>query len=165
MRAWYGMGATFLLLAATVASLAQQDPRGPAQPIPYSHRQHLAMGLACHECHLNADPGDAMGLPPTSKCMSCHQAVAKDSAAIRKLAAYDHDKQEVPWVRVYKEPDYVFFSHREHLAAGAKCEDCHGPVAQRDRLFRESDILMAGCVSCHREHNASQACDYCHEKR
>jgi hypothetical protein len=24
-------------------------------------------------------------------------------------------------------------------------------------------LSMAGCVSCHRDHNASQACDYCHE--
>lgn len=165
MRLIHGVGAVAVLLVAAISRPGEQELRGPAQPIPYSHKQHLAMGLGCNECHMNADPGEAMGLPPTAKCMTCHQAVAKDSPAIKKVAQFDRDHQEIPWVRVYKEPDYVFFSHREHLGAGTKCEDCHGQVAQRDRLFRETDVMMAGCVGCHRDHNASQACDYCHEKR
>jgi hypothetical protein len=146
----------------SISSFADQ-PKGPEQPIPYSHKQHLALGLVCKDCHTNPDPGDAMSFPATSKCMACHRTIKKDSPAIQKLAEFDRNKQEIPWVRVYKEPDFVFFSHKSHLEAGAKCEDCHGHVAERDRLFRETDLSMAGCVSCHRQHNASQGCDYCHD--
>ena len=163
MRRYFLSGLAALLFVA-ISSLAE-DPKGPEQPIPYSHKQHLALGLSCKDCHLNPDPGNAMGLPASSKCMSCHQTIKKDRPAIQKLAAFDRDKREIPWVRVYKEPDFVFFSHKSHLAAGAKCEDCHGQVAQRDRLFRETDLSMAGCLSCHRERNAGQDCDYCHEAR
>ncbi len=162
-----GFGFLSSLIAAGTLALAPSsfadEPKGPEQPIPYSHKQHLALGLTCKNCHANPDPGDAMTFPATSKCMACHQTVKKDSPAIQKLAAFDHNKQEIPWVRVYKEPDFVFFSHKSHLNASAKCEDCHGPVAERDRLFRETDLSMAGCLNCHRKHNAGQGCDYCHD--
>ena len=163
-RAIHGLGATAALLAAAISGFTQQELKGPEQPISYSHKQHLALGLNCKDCHMNPDPGDAISFPDTSECMSCHQTIEKDSPSIQKLAAFGHDKKDIPWVRVYKLPDFVFFSHKTHLEAGAKCEDCHGPVAQRDRLFRETDLSMAGCVSCHRDHNASQACDSCHDQ-
>ena len=158
-------------LIATAASIFVailcfgQEPRGPEQPIPFSHKQHLVSGLTCKECHANLDPGETMSFPASSACMTCHRSIKVDSPAIQKLATFDRNKQEIPWVRVYKEPDFVFFSHRSHLRAGAKCDDCHGQVAQRDRLFRETDLSMAGCLSCHRERNAGQACDYCHDER
>jgi hypothetical protein len=28
----------------------------PEQPLPYSHKQHLAFGLECKACHANPDP-------------------------------------------------------------------------------------------------------------
>ncbi len=33
------------------------------QPIPYSHKQHLAFGLKCQECHTNPEPGKLMTFP------------------------------------------------------------------------------------------------------
>ena len=154
----------FASLLLTIWSFAA-DPKGPEQPIPFSHKQHLAQGLACKDCHVNPDPGNAMGFPATAQCMTCHETIKKDSPAIQKLAAFDRDHREIPWVRVYKVADFVFFRHKPHLNAGAKCEGCHGQVAQRDRLFREADLSMAGCSDCHGQRNASQACDYCHEER
>jgi hypothetical protein len=139
------------------------DLQGPEQPIPYSHKQHIALGLNCQNCHENHAPGDAMSFPATSYCMTCHQVIKKDSPAIQKLSASDSNHQEIPWVRVNKLADYVYFSHVRHLTAGIKCEDCHGQVAQRDRLFREIDLSMAGCMNCHHERNAPQECDSCHE--
>jgi hypothetical protein len=35
-------------------------PAGPAQPIPYSHKRHLALGLECRQCHVNPDAGEMM---------------------------------------------------------------------------------------------------------
>jgi Cytochrome c7 and related cytochrome c/Class III cytochrome C family len=153
------------VLVAVIPGSAQQKPRGPEQPIAYSHKQHLALAMACKDCHVNPDLPDEMSLPASSKCMTCHVAIKKDSPAIQKLAAFDRDKKDIPWVRVYKLPDFVFFSHKMHLDAGAKCEECHGQVGQQDRLFREGDLSMAGCMSCHRERNAAMGCESCHEAR
>jgi formate-dependent nitrite reductase cytochrome c552 subunit len=66
-------------------------------------------------------------------------------------------------VRVYQIPSFVDFSHRAHLDKGNTCQDCHGPVAQRDQLSRETDISMGGCMNCHRAKKASLECDFCHE--
>ncbi len=154
-----------LLPAMAAALLGQKKAEPPEQPIPYSHKQHVAMGLACKNCHEMPDPGEMMGIPAAGKCMTCHQSVKKESPAIQKLAAFAKEGRDVPWVRVYQIPSYVAFSHQEHLAAGATCETCHGPVAQRERLWRETDLSMGGCMSCHRANKASIDCTYCHEQR
>ena len=107
-----------------------------------------------------------MGLPATAKCMSCHNAIKTDSPNIQKLAQFHKDGQPVPWVRVYRLPDFVDFSHKAHLATGkATCENCHGPVRERDVIRKEMDTSMAGCMDCHRTNNASVACNFCHEPR
>jgi hypothetical protein len=151
-----------ILLVFVGAMFAAESP---LQPIPYSHKQHLALGLKCANCHEMPDPGEMMGIPAVSKCMTCHQSVKKDSPAIQKLAAFAASKEPVPWVRVYQIPSFVFFSHKNHLDSGAKCETCHGKVAERDRLFREKDISMGGCQNCHRENKASTDCMFCHDPR
>ena len=151
-----------VVLAVAVAVFAAEPP---LQPIPYSHKQHIALGLKCANCHEMPDPGEMMGIPAAAKCMTCHQAVKKDSPPIQKLAAFAARKEPVPWVRVYQIPGYVFFSHKNHLDTGATCETCHGKVSERDRLFRETDISMGGCMNCHRSNRASLDCVFCHEQR
>ncbi len=140
-------------------------PQGPEQPIAYSHKSHLSMGLQCKNCHENKDPGEAMGIPVTAKCMACHQSVKKDSPQITKLAEFHASNRPVPWQRVYQLPGFVFFSHKTHLQIGAECKTCHGEVAQRDRLFKEVGIAMGDCMECHRKNKASNDCMYCHEQR
>jgi cytochrome c7-like protein/class III cytochrome C family protein len=152
-----------LFAALSLQAPVKRDP--PRQPIPYSHKQHLALGLKCQNCHTNPDPGEMMGIPAVAQCMTCHRAVKTDSPAIQKLTAHARDNREPPWVRVYQVPSYVFFSHRAHREAGAACETCHGQVSQRDALWREGDISMGGCMDCHRKARASIDCAYCHEAR
>jgi hypothetical protein len=141
------------------------EVEAPVQPIPYSHKQHLALGLKCKECHAMPDPGEIMGIPEGSKCMTCHGSIKKDSPAIQKLATFARAGRRVPWIRVYEIPSYVEFSHKRHLDSGAACETCHGPVAERDRIAREVDISMTGCMDCHRANKATLACTSCHEER
>lgn len=155
----------FALLMALVAQEQAPPKRGPEQPIPYSHKKHLAMGLKCSNCHTNPDPGEFMGIPETKVCMGCHQSVKTDSPHIQKLTAYHKQEKEVPWLRVYQIPSFVFFSHRAHTEAGQKCETCHGPVPERDVIARETDISMGGCMDCHRRNKASNSCNFCHEPR
>lgn len=139
--------------------------RGQTQPVPYSHKTHLGLGLECKNCHKNPDPGELMGLPATSVCMSCHQSVKKESPHIQKLAEAAKAGKPIPWVRVYQIPTFVFFSHKVHLQAGATCETCHGPVRERDVITKEVVHNMGSCMDCHRRNKASNDCTYCHEQR
>ncbi len=151
-----------LSLAFAACALAQTPP--PAQPIPFSHKQHAGtLKLACKMCHQAAGSGERMTYPATSTCMQCHSAIGADKPDIQKLAAFAKDQKPVPWVPVYRIPSYVDFSHKTHLAAGAECENCHGPVATRDALSREGDISMGGCMNCHRQRKVSIDCTFCHE--
>jgi len=148
--------AGILLLAAQL--------HGQQQPIPYSHKTHLALGLECSACHKNADPGSYMGFPAESFCMSCHQAIKTDSPHIQKLAAAAESGESIPWERVYQIERFVYFSHRVHTTAGATCETCHGPVRERDVMTKEVDHNMKSCMACHEAEGALNDCGTCHEE-
>ena len=148
--------AGFLLLAAQLHS--------QEQPIPYSHKTHLGLGLECNACHKNADPGSFMGFPADSFCMSCHQAIKTESPHIQKLAAGAEVGESMPWERVYEIAKFVYFSHRVHLNAGATCETCHGPVRERDVMTKEVGHNMKSCMACHEARQASNDCGTCHEE-
>lgn len=60
----------------------------------------------------------------------------------------------IPWVRVHNLPDFVYFDHRAHLAAGVACRECHGPVETMERVRQVADLSMGWCVNCHREATA-----------
>ncbi|MBI3427473.1 MAG: cytochrome c3 family protein [Acidobacteria bacterium] len=154
-------------IALSILAQTPQTPAPPKQPLPFSHKLHVAQGLKCQGCHVNPDigpnPGEKMTYPATAKCMACHEDTAADKPAIKALAKFHHSKESVPWVRVYQLPDWVWFSHRVHLEAGAKCDRCHGAVSEREALWKEKPTTMESCMNCHRETNASNACNYCHE--
>jgi c(7)-type cytochrome triheme protein len=155
-----------LILTAAVVAHTQQQQQPPAeQPIPYSHKTHLSLGLKCASCHKNPDPGEAMGLPPESFCLNCHRAVKADSPHIQKLAAAAVEKQPLPWVRIYQVPAFVYFSHRVHLKAGESCEACHGPVREREVITKEVANNMQSCMACHAAKKARNDCSTCHEER
>ena len=117
------------------------------QPIAFSHKQHAAQ--SCDSCHKIGPSGEVFSLPTAKDCQACH-ADRKDL------------KETITWVRVYELPSFVDFNHQAHIAAGAKCETCHGPVATRDRLTLETDISMGGCMECHRTTKATTSCTGCH---
>jgi hypothetical protein len=138
----------------------------PVQPVPYSHKKHIALGFECRQCHVNPEAGRLMTYPPASLCMSCHQAVAADRPSIQKLAALAASGNPIPWVRVYAVPDYVFWSHGPHLAAQVTCVECHGPVPERDVIAQETDVVtMLGCRRCHDQRQVFTDCGDCHEPR
>lgn len=140
------------------------DPVPVEQPLPYSHKTHVALGLQCRDCHEIADPGFAAGYPAEVKCMACHVAIKADSPHIQQLAQYSADSKPVPWNRVYRVPDFVWFSHASHVDdASVGCETCHGDVAQREALFQEKPTTMASCMECHARHQAPNDCDFCHD--
>ena len=180
MRTSSVIGAAFVMWVAVVffagvAPAAQQKPiapftgeykppPAPEQPIPYSHKTHLSQGLECVMCHDTAETDDLATIPPTSTCMGCHDNVKTDSPHIQKLKGWDDKKESVPWHRVYRLPDYVYFSHTQHVIHGkVTCDACHGNVPQLDAMQKMKDISMAACIECHKSRAASNLCDSCHD--
>ncbi|HJT89754.1 MAG TPA: cytochrome c3 family protein, partial [Bryobacteraceae bacterium] len=156
-------------LALACGAAAQQVPANvaiaaaPVQPLPYSHKTHLAQGLQCRTCHTNPDPGGQMTFPSTATCMSCHSRIAKGRPAIMKLAEFARSNQPIPWVRVYRITPGVTWSHRRHLQAGMQCAMCHGDVAQLSTMAETTAVTaMASCIGCHQAHNAATTCATCH---
>ena len=78
----------------------------------------------------------------------------------------------IRWVRVHNLPDYVYFDHRAHVAAGVTCQRCHGPVESMQRMRQFETLSMGWCVNCHRDAtkngingqavHASTDCAVCH---
>jgi hypothetical protein len=157
-----------LLRAQTGAPPPRVEPEyplpPPEQPIPFNHKQHVALGLKCLDCHAIKEPGFQAGYPAESRCMACHVAIRKDSPHIQKLAGFHKAKEPVPWVKVYEVPDYVWFSHdSHHRGAGISCEHCHGPVSERTVIAKEKSTSMQACMDCHAKYNAPNDCDFCHD--
>jgi hypothetical protein len=154
------------LLLLVAALLAAEDKPVPPQPIPFSHKTHTAAGLKCLDCHPIRKPGFAAGIPREQTCMGCHSTIKTESPAVQKLAALAKARRPVPWVRVYRIPDYVWFSHEaHHKEAAISCETCHGPVAERDVIVKEKPVSMASCMDCHTARKAPNDCDFCHDTR
>lgn len=148
----------------SAATVPQPEPlQGPVQPVPFSHKQHAGtLKMPCEYCHAPSRSGETVAIPRAPFCMQCHQTIATGNPGVQKLAAYAKTDRTIPWARIYELPSFVSFSHRVHLQHGATCQECHGPVAERVQLYKETDISMAGCVNCHRAKQASTDCSTCH---
>ena len=145
------------------------DPVGyaPAQPIAYSHKPHLALGLKCSGCHpmkdTEAGEGFTMGFPKEAFCMGCHSSIKKDSPEIAKLAKAAADKKPVEWARVYRLMPIVWFSHAVHVTDGKiECATCHGDMAANQVTTKARVLNMKDCMDCHAERGAKNGCDTCH---
>lgn len=159
MQYFRPLAACALLIVAHGAPAQASD-----QPIAYSHKQHIALGLHCLDCHSSADTGAAATIPSVHKCMLCHAKIGTTKPEIRKLAAYAARKREVPWQRVYGfEPAaLVKFQHAPHFRAKVDCSRCHGDMTQATTAERVVNHSMGSCLSCHRANGASEDCAACH---
>ncbi|MDA1313006.1 MAG: cytochrome c3 family protein [Acidobacteria bacterium] len=171
MRRWLLFMFTGLVFAPTVMLWAQYTPRDEKlpgepvkQPLPYSHKVHVGLGLKCLDCHKIEKPGYMAGYPQEATCMACHASIKADSPHIQKLAEIEKSGTRVPWVKLYAVPNYVYFSHEaHHKEAKIECVECHGDVAQRDVLFKEKSTAMTTCMDCHAQRQASNNCGFCHD--
>lgn len=131
------------------------------QPIPFSHRLHSALDLDCVVCHPGVDQKASAGLPDAEICQQCHETVATESPDIVKLKELASKQKPIEWVRIYRVPYFVFFSHASH--SSGECRVCHGDVTQQDALKQEQEMSMLFCVECHKDSGASTECHLCHE--
>jgi hypothetical protein len=167
--AYLGLTAVFwvMLLFGQQKPYREREEKIPGdpvkQPIAYSHKTHVALGLKCANCHTIPGEGFLATYPKETVCMGCHKTVKKESPEIQKLAAFAAKNEPVPWVRIYQVPDIVWFSHASHARdAKIDCATCHGQVSERDVLFKEVSTSMNACMKCHAERKVSNGCDFCH---
>jgi len=149
-------------------------PGAPAQPILFSHVVHAgSFQIPCQHCHADARRSEYAGLPSVERCMGCHKIIgAADNPEIRKIHGYYQRGEAIPWVRVFKVPEFTYFPHKAHVRVGVECQACHGPI-ERMRVvgantgpdLRKDAISLVGfrtgappltmgwCVDCHRDSN------------
>lgn len=148
------------LYALSSADRAGQD----IQPVDFSHELHAGrLQLACLFCHRHADKSRVAGIPSLSLCMSCHQSMEQTGPETAKLLAYWNEKQPIPWRRLQRSPDFIYFTHDMHLKGGLSCTDCHGRVEQMRFTPRAATNEMGWCLTCHQERGASTDCLTCHK--
>lgn len=163
-------------------------PEGPRQPIYFSHLIHAgSFQIPCQYCHADARRSEYAGLPSVERCLGCHKVIGQDNPEIAKIQEYAGRGEPVPWVRVFKVPEFTHFPHKPHVLADLACQTCHGPVERmrvvgadtgpklRDDLSRlvgltpaQRPLTMGWCIECHREQNATRGtrapldCVTCH---
>ena len=156
-----------LLVSIGVSVLLYFAPRltaSPTQPIPFSHKMHAGeRQIPCTYCHRFVAGSSVAGIPSVELCFGCHNVVRTDSPNVQTLLTYWNNREPIPWVRVYRVPDFVYFSHQMHIAADVRCESCHGDVAAIDRIVRAQPLTMGWCLDCHRSRGADTDCWTCHE--
>lgn len=151
--------------ASTAVVLSQSVPE---QPIQFPHSTHVGMGLQCRYCHPGVDWGPTAGLPSTNKCWGCHQQVKKPgSVGLARLTKYAENQEQIPWVPVAIQPDFVHFTHVGHINAGIACKTCHGDLSKMKVAERQKGQNMGWCLDCHNKMRPEQwarlsDCSLCH---
>jgi len=137
------------MLVGGVVLTRVQALAAPEQPIAYNHQTHVGAGVQCLYCHTSALRSDIAGIPSMEKCMGCHTTISTDSPAVQTLSGYWERGEPIPWIRVSKQPEFVYFSHQAHLGAGENCETCHGDVGRMSVTRPAVKMDMGWCLDCH----------------
>jgi hypothetical protein len=144
-----GLIVTVMILLTGMAWGIYRTQIPPNQPIQFPHITHINLGVQCLFCHPGALRGPSPGLPTETKCWGCHQQITLRNSEIDKLISYVQQDKPIAWVPVAILPDFVYFSHRPHIAAGLNCENCHGEISQMTVAVPQK-MNMGWCLNCHR---------------
>jgi len=142
-----------VILAGTayVFPTASNQGYSPEQPIPFSHKLHAGQyKMACIYCHSSVEKSKHASVPSLNVCMNCHSVVKINSPYIQQIRKAYAEGRPIEWVRVHELPDYAYFPHKRHVAAGLSCQNCHGNVQEMSRVYQKSALTMGWCMECHR---------------
>ena len=154
------------ILAVNAIAFGRSKGYAPAQPIKFSHAVHAGQNKTdCNYCHYTARTSKTAGIPPGSVCLNCHFLVRNGTRSgateIAKVLGALDEKRAVQWVRIYRLPDFVFFSHEQHVSAGGiTCDACHGNVKEMNRLYQVPDLSMGWCINCHKTRKVNLSNEY-----
>jgi len=128
----------------------------PQQPVPYSHALHAGdLGMDCRYCHHAIEAAPHANLPPTQTCMNCHKLLLPESSRLMPVRESWSSNLPIVWARVHLLPDYAYFNHSAHLAAGVGCSTCHGMIARMVVVKQMAPLSMGWCLACHRNADPS----------
>jgi predicted CXXCH cytochrome family protein len=135
------------------------------QPISFNHKIHAENEIECSTCHQLFETHISSGKPDLETCTTCHEEALTESKEELKLVEYIEAEEEIPWRRLNRLPDDVFFSHRRHVMVGKiECKTCHGDLGERSSPPTRPLIkkTMDMCIDCHREMEVTEDCISCH---
>ena len=123
----------------------------PTQPVAFSHALHSGqLEIDCRYCHTFVDRAAHSNVPTTQVCMTCHSMVRKNDPILAPVRDSYDSGEPIPWVRIHKTPDYVYFNHSVHVNRGISCMECHGSVHEMDVVQHSKSLSMGFCLECHR---------------
>lgn len=134
----------------------------PGQPVPFSHVIHAGqLKMDCRYCHTSVDKAAHASVPATQTCINCHSPMspsgppvysAVHSSSPKLKAVHDSWRtgESIPWVRIHRLPDYVYFNHSAHVNRGVSCVTCHGRIDKMEEVYQAKELSMTWCVDCHR---------------
>lgn len=156
----------FALIIAALFFLVNGNTGAVLQPIPFDHHLHVVdQELECTLCHHRVMEHERAALPGIETCRECHEEKMTETETEKKLLGFISENREIPWQRIYRVPDHVFFSHRRHTVSGKiGCETCHGDVKalKEPPGYPLVPTSMDYCMDCHEERNVTNDCLSCH---
>src|SRR4051812_8646616 len=88
-------------MAFLILSPMSYTPAAPAQPVPFSHQQHVGnLGIDCQYCHTSVETSSFAGLPSAQICMNCHSEVLSDNDELAPVRDAVKNNQPLIWNRV-----------------------------------------------------------------
>jgi hypothetical protein len=157
-----------VLLLTVRGGASALDPA--EQVIDFNHGKHIAAGVQCLYCHPGGLHGRVSSIPSLEKCMGCHHNVevsGEGAIDVEVLLSHWEQGKSLQWEKTTDQPDFVFFNHRPHIAAGVSCESCHGDVASMAKIKQAYRVNMGFCLHCHKKQDKEIvpeliACATCH---
>lgn len=144
-------GAGALLAVFVRSSYATNQGIVRAQPVPFSHEQHVSgLGIDCRYCHGTVETAAYAGMPTTKICMNCHEQIWVGSETLAPVRESYKTGKPLEWSRVHRLSDFVYFNHSVHVNKGVACQSCHGNVNQMPLMWQHGSLLMEWCLDCHR---------------
>jgi hypothetical protein len=154
------------VVLALASGGCRRPPKPVKQPMAMSHKRHMAANMKCITCHPGAEDQTLAQFPTVVECMDCHHKAKGDHPEEPLVRQFAERKQEIPWIRVDRLGNHVYFPHGLHVTnAKMKCEECHLGILDAEKPLALPDIAMRmeDCMRCHRERKASNVCKACHK--
>ncbi len=124
-----------------------------AQPVEFDHRHHAADdGIDCRYCHDTVETTPYAGVPPTERCMNCHNQVWNQSPMLEPVRRSYFTGQSLEWNRGSSLARFrLTLDHSIHVTRGIGCVSCHGRVDQMAKVVQVKSLQMIWCLDCHRD--------------
>jgi Cytochrome c7 and related cytochrome c len=132
---------------------------GLAYAEPFSHKDHLELGLECARCHTAAATSTKASdnlLPARTVCLQCHENAEIPAPPQSRVVTFSHAQHLkmgnlAPLLaaaidkKTYLQPPGDI---RRHLDTKNPCQACHRGLEESDRVTPAAMPQMADCLVC-----------------